>query len=126
MKAVVKWAGIVVGGLLVLLLIAVAGIYAVSEYRFNRRYDVTVQAVPIPADPTAVAYGEHLASIRGCKGCHGENLSGEIEFQDPLVGVIANANLTGGAGSEVVNYTPEDWVRSIFESDPDTTNDFCF
>jgi hypothetical protein len=30
-----------------------------------------------------------------------------------MVGVIANANLTGGQGSEVANYTTEDWVRSI-------------
>ena len=34
-------------------------------------------------------------------------------FEDPLVGVIANANLTGGQGSEVIGYTTEDWVRSI-------------
>lgn len=30
-----------------------------------------------------------------------------------MVGVIANANLTGGQGSEVIDYTVEDWVRSI-------------
>jgi mono/diheme cytochrome c family protein len=115
MEKVLKWIGIVLGGLVGLLILAVATVYAVSEYRFNRTYDVEVAPVEIPTDPEAIAYGDHIANIRGCKGCHGEGLSGEIEFQDPMVGVIANANLTGGRGSEVTDYTVEDWARSIRE-----------
>lgn len=113
MKKVLKWIGIILGGLIGLLVLAVGAVYAISEYRFNRTYEVHVAPVEIPTDPAAIAYGEHIASIRGCKGCHGADLSGEIEFQDPMVGVIANANLTGGQGSEVIDYTIEDWVRSI-------------
>jgi mono/diheme cytochrome c family protein len=112
-KKVLKWIGIILGGLIGLLVLAVGAVYAISEYRFNRTYEVHVAPVEIPTDPAAIAYGEHIASIRGCKGCHGADLSGEIEFQDPMVGVIANANLTGGQGSEVIDYTIEDWVRSI-------------
>ncbi len=94
-------------------MLAVVAVYAVSSYRFNRTYDVQVEPVEVPTDPDAIAYGEHIANIRGCRACHGKDLSGEIEFEDPLVGVIANANLTGGPGSEVINYSIEDWVRSI-------------
>ena len=115
MKKVLKWIGIVLGGLVGLLVLAVATVYAVSAYRFNRTYDVEVAPVEIPTDSEAIAYGDHIANIRGCKGCHGEDLSGEIEFQDPMVGTIANANLTGGQGSEVADYTVEDWARSIRE-----------
>jgi len=110
---VFKWIGIVLGGLVALLLIAAGVVYILSEARFNKTYDVKVEAVSIPTDSEAIAYGEHITRIRGCKGCHGEDLSGQIEFEDPMVGVIANANLTGGAGSEVINYSDEDWVRSI-------------
>jgi cytochrome c553 len=112
-KKVLKWIGIILGGLIGLLVLVVGAVYAISEYRFNRTYEVHVAPVEIPTDPAAIGYGEHIASIRGCKGCHGADLSGEIEFQDPMVGVIANANLTGGQGSEVIDYTIEDWVRSI-------------
>jgi mono/diheme cytochrome c family protein len=113
MKKVLKWAGIVFAGLVLLLVLAVALVYAISSYRFNRTYEVRVAAVDIPTDTAAITYGEHIAKIRGCKGCHGQDLSGEIEFDDPLVGVIANANLTAGRGSEVIDYTTEDWVRAI-------------
>lgn len=113
MKRVLKWIGFVLAGLLGLAVLAAAAVYAISGYRFNRTYEVQATPVEIPADPAAIEYGEHIASIRGCKACHGEDLSGQIEFQDPMVGVIANANLTGGAGSEVIGYTVEDWDRAI-------------
>jgi len=113
MKKVLKWFGIVLGIFVGLLILAVATVYAISGYRFNRTYAVQVTPVEIPTDPETIAYGEHIASIRGCKACHGDDLSGQIEFQDPMVGTIANANLTGGQGSEVIDYTTEDWVRAI-------------
>jgi cytochrome c553 len=113
MKKVLKWLGVALGGLVGLILLVVAAVYTISTFRFNHTYEVQVAPVAIPTDAESIAYGEHIANIRGCKGCHGEDLSGEIEFQDPLVGVIANANLTGGEGSEVVDYTSEDWARSI-------------
>ncbi|HLF75706.1 MAG TPA: c-type cytochrome [Anaerolineales bacterium] len=113
MKKMAKWAGILLGTLVGVLILTVAAVYAISEYRFNRTYDIQAAPVEIPSDPAAIAYGEHIASIRGCKACHGDDLSGQIEFQDPMVGVIANANLTGGQGSEVTGYSTEDWVRAI-------------
>jgi len=113
MRKILKWVGKVIGGLVVLVLVVAGIVYVWSEARFNKTYDVKVSAVPIPTDAESIAYGEHITRIRGCKGCHGENLSGQIEAEDALVGVIANANLTGGEGSEVINYSDEDWVRSI-------------
>jgi cytochrome c553 len=113
MKKVLKRIGFALGGLMGLILLAVAAVYVISTFRFNRTYEVQGEAVAIPTDPESIEYGEHVASIRGCKACHGNDLSGQIEFQDPMVGVIANANLTGGAGSEVVDYTVEDWDRAI-------------
>jgi len=113
MRKILKWIGFVIGGLVVLILVAAGVVYILSEAHFNKTYEVKVGAVPIPTDPESIAYGEHIARIRGCKGCHGEDLSGQIEIESPMIGVIANANLTGGEGSEVINYSDEDWVRSI-------------
>ncbi len=113
MRRALKWIGIGMAGLLVLLGMGVAAVYAISTSRFNRTYEVDVSPIQIPTDEEAIAFGEHLANIRGCKGCHGEDLSGQIEFQDPMVGVIANANLTGGEGSEVIQYSAADWDRAI-------------
>lgn len=113
MKRVLKWFSIVIIAVVGVILLAVGAIYIISSYRFNRTYEIRSSTVTIPTDQESIDYGEHLASIRGCKGCHGDDLSGQIEFQDPMVGVIANANLTGGEGSEVANYTVEDWERSI-------------
>ena len=36
---------------------------------------------PIPADPASIARGEHLARTRGCAGCHGPRLEGQV-FHD--------------------------------------------
>lgn len=113
MRKILKWSGIVLASLITLLLIAVGIIYALSEARFNRIYEVEVGELVIPTDPESIAYGEHIAHIRGCIGCHGEGLSGQIEFEDPMVGVIANANLTEGSGSEVIDYSVADWDRAI-------------
>jgi mono/diheme cytochrome c family protein len=113
LKKILKWIAIVLVSLLGVLVLAVGAIYLISNARFNRTYSIQVNPIDVPTDTESIAYGEHLASIRGCKACHGEELSGEIEFQDPTVGVIANANLTGGRGSEVIGYSVEDWDRAI-------------
>ncbi len=113
MHKALKWIGILLGGFSIFLLIAAGVVYAASEARFNRTFEVPGEAVPIPTDAESIAYGEHVAKIRGCIACHGDDLSGQIEFEDPMVGLIANANLTGGVGSEVVDYTLEDWDRAI-------------
>lgn len=42
-----------------------------------------------------LAYGEHLVRVAGCADCHGENLSGGVEYSLPS-GVVRSANLTPG------------------------------
>jgi mono/diheme cytochrome c family protein len=113
MRILLKWFIIVLGGLMGVLVLATGVLYMATNARFSREYAIAVEPIDIPTDAESIAYGEHIASIRGCKACHGEDLSGEIEYQDPMVGVIANANLTGGRGSEVIGYTTEDWDRAI-------------
>jgi cytochrome c553 len=64
-----------------LLLIAVAAVYGVSTYRFNRTHAVQVEAVEIPTDQTSIEYGKRVAAIRSCMTCHGDEMAGQIEFR---------------------------------------------
>lgn len=113
MKKTLKWISIILAGLVGLLVLTTVAIYALSQTHFNRSYEVEVQPVAIPTDAESIAYGEHIASIHGCKGCHGDNLSGQAVNGGPLVGVVVMSNLTNGMGSKVGDYTVEDWIRSI-------------
>jgi cytochrome c553 len=113
-KKVLKWIGIVLGGLVVLLVIAVASLYLVARGRLNRDYEVQVEAITIPTDEASLARGQHLVeTVSDCTGCHGEDLGGTPFFDDPMVGVVYSSNLTAGEGGVGAQFTDEDWVRAI-------------
>ena len=84
MKKVLKWVGIVLGGLIVLVVIAVGAVYLISNSRFNKTYNIQPETVVIPSDAEAVTYGRHVAVIRGCTDCHGDNLAGKPLIEDPV------------------------------------------
>lgn len=103
---------------LALVVLAAALVFAglqLGERRAARRIEVSVQAVPIPTDATALERGRYLFASRGCAECHGANGAGRAFVDDPKAGVkIAGPNITkGGAGSVTSVYQPVDWVRSI-------------
>ncbi len=112
-----KWIrrmAIILGGLVGLLAVAFTILYSSGTARANRTYDIAVTVPPIPGDAAAVARGEHLATTFSmCKRCHGEDLSGKIDFDVPGLVTIPTPNLTAGAGGVGSFYTDEDWVRAI-------------
>jgi mono/diheme cytochrome c family protein len=63
---------------------------------------------PVPAGVT-VEYGRYLATIGGCRGCHGPELAGGEAMGPP--GTPAPANLT--AGGEVGTWSKDDFVRAL-------------
>ena len=72
MKNVVKWAGIVLGSLFVILLIALGTVYFLSSKDLDMRYEIEPVAVAIPEpDSAMIERGRHVSEIRGCTGCHG-------------------------------------------------------
>jgi len=113
MKKLFKWIGIIFGGLLGLLLLTAIALYFVGGATVGKKYDVPVQTVAIPTDAEAVQRGDHLATILLCKDCHGDDLSGKVEFEIPGMLTIPTPNLTSGAGGVGSSYTDEDWVRAI-------------
>jgi mono/diheme cytochrome c family protein len=113
MKRALRWAGFGALGLLGIILLAIAGVYAVSEYRINRDYNVAMVAVAIHADEETVRRGHHIAVIRGCVDCHGENLAGKLFLDAQPVARLYSTNLTSGVGGVGASYSDADWVRAI-------------
>src|SRR6478672_500986 len=111
MHSVGRWAARIVGALVMLLAVAVGLVYAASERRFRKHFEVPSHAVTVPTDSAGIARGEHVAKIRGCMACHGEGFAGHVDIENFLLGRLAGPNLTnGGRGAEL---TDADWERAV-------------
>jgi mono/diheme cytochrome c family protein len=97
MKKILKWSGMVGGGILAILLLALFGLSFSVSARLDRRYDVAPEPVVIPTNRAAIEEGKRLVTIH-CAGCHGDNLGGADFFNDPALAVIDAPNLTPGQG----------------------------
>jgi len=114
MKSILKWTGVVLGGLIGLALLGGVALYPSGMEKLTRSYpNIQVETVNIPTDPDAVARGRHIAIVWACTKCHGENLSGMLLADDPLLGTIPASNLTSGNGGIAKSYTDADWIRAI-------------
>jgi len=114
-RKILKWFGIVLGSLIGLLVLAFAVLYIIGTVKWNRlhgKYDVPVETVIIPTDQASIVRGEHIATIRMCRHCHIDNLSGQTAGA-PILITLSVPNLTSGAGGVGNTNTDEDWVRAI-------------
>jgi len=114
-RKILKWIGIVLGSLIGLLVLAFAILYIIGTVKWNKlhgKYEVPVETITIPTDQASIARGEHIATIRICKECHTETLSGQFATVPGLV-TLSIPNLTSGAGGVGDTNTDEDWVRAI-------------
>jgi len=115
MRKILKWIGIVLGSLIGLLMLTFAVLYIIGTVKWNRlhgKYDVPVETITIPTDQASIARGEHIATIRMCRECHMDNLSGQSDRAPGLI-TLSIPNLTPGAGGVGATNTDEDWVRAI-------------
>lgn len=113
MRDVLKWVGIAIGGILVISIIGVGVLTLLSARRINNTFDVPPGSIAFHHDPEAVATGEHLAIIRGCTDCHGEDLGGKILIDNPMLGSIYATNLTSGEGGVGEQYSDAAFARAI-------------
>lgn len=114
MKRLLKWVGYVLGGIVAVVLLITAGVYAVSGLRINKTYPTKVETVAVPGDSVSMERGHHLVlAIGRCVACHGDNLAGKTMGDNLLFGRLASSNLTRGKGGVGATYTNADWVRSI-------------
>lgn len=114
-RKIFKWIGIVLGSLIGLLALAFIVLYVIGSVRWNKmhgQYDVPVETISIPADQASITRGEHIATIRMCRHCHLDDLSGQ-EAGAPILVTLSVPNLTPGTGGVGATNTDEDWVRAI-------------
>lgn len=79
-KRIIRAAGAIAA---VSALIAVAGftwVYLASEAHLRSFVRPSRFAAAIPADAGAIDRGDHLVRTRGCRGCHGAELQGELNW----------------------------------------------
>jgi mono/diheme cytochrome c family protein len=105
----------VVGGIGLLLAVAVWGVYAVSGSRFTADYEIETAPLRVAEGTNGglAERGEHLHIIRGCADCHGEDAGGGEFVDNGPMGLLWASNLTSGEGGVAGSYTDADWDRSI-------------
>ncbi|MFQ5860486.1 MAG: c-type cytochrome, partial [Dehalococcoidia bacterium] len=114
MKRVLKWTGIGLAGLLGIVVVAAVVLYFLGGSRLNRSHDIQVENIAIPTDETAIARGRHLAeTVTVCQGCHGDNLGGDVLFEESGIASVYASNLTSGRGGIGATYSDADYVRAI-------------
>jgi mono/diheme cytochrome c family protein len=114
MKKVLKWVGIVLGALVVIVLIAIGSLYFLGGQAFDKVYSVPDDKVTIPTGADAIARGKHIAITHACVGCHKPDFSGGgFSIDDPQLITIVAPNLTAGQGGVGGSMTDADWVKAI-------------
>lgn len=100
-------------GVVSLLVLAVAVLYAITSSDLRRRYRLPGVPVPAATDSSSLARGKHLVEVIGkCQECHGEDYGGKVMVDAPMFGRLAGRNLTRGRGG-IGDYNDEDWERAI-------------
>ncbi len=112
MRRTIKWVGIMVGVIVGLAVLAMAGLYLYAGFQLNRTYSFPVESVVIPGGPAALARGRQLAMVH-CATCHGDDLAGTVIFEDASLGRIAAPNLTSGRGGLGSQLNDADYIRAI-------------
>jgi mono/diheme cytochrome c family protein len=113
MRKVLKWIGIVFGGLLALIVIALAATYIIAGERINKNYDISPEQFDIPEQVEISRQNWPLMLIDFCTDCHGPNLAGQVMDDDPLFGTLVSANLTSGIGGIGGTFSDADWIRAL-------------
>ena len=113
-KKILKWLGILLAGVVVLILVGLLALYLLSEEKLNTVYQVPESGITVTADPESIARGEHLVDAMGfCKECHGQDLSGSVVDEGWMTVRLVNPNLTAGKGGIGSQFSDEDWVHAI-------------
>jgi mono/diheme cytochrome c family protein len=95
---IIRVLGKVLLGLIALAGIALGLVYWRSSALLAQHIAVDEPALVIPTDADAIKRGDHLATTRGCKDCHGADLGGKVLVDQFPIGRIAGPNITRGNG----------------------------
>jgi cytochrome c553 len=108
-----RWTGRVLAGLVLLIVLVAAPVYALSSRDITRTYDFPDSPVRAATDSASLARGRHLVEAIGkCQECHEADLGGKVLVDAPAMGRLAASNLTtrrGGLG----DYSDADFERAL-------------
>ncbi|MEA3053966.1 MAG: hypothetical protein QOG72_2869 [Sphingomonadales bacterium] len=93
MRKALRWAGIGLGAVVALLLVAALVVFVWSETILGKHYAPAAETLPALAVPEK-AEAPRLARVLGCLSCHGEGLKGKLMFEAPGVAKVYAPNLT--------------------------------
>jgi mono/diheme cytochrome c family protein len=121
----------ILGSILLVLVLLVAGVYAWASFAAHRTYAAKHEThtvdfpIPFPVSEgnidnpglaleQAVERGRHLVIARfACIECHGDNFGGGVMIDAFPIGTLLGPNITMGAGSRTLEYTAKDWDRIV-------------
>ncbi len=121
---VLKWIGIVFGGLIGLVLIVAAGLLLYGHLRWKPTFDRPLPTISADTSPAGIARGEYLVTRgAGCIDCHGGRnpeegwLAGTVEHVDsgPIQVVFAVPNLTPDEETGLGSWSDAEIARAIRE-----------
>ena len=103
---------VALGSIVVVAAVAGAtGVY-LAQQKMTRTVEVTVVAVPLPAEPERITHGKYLFETRGCTECHGLDGGGK-RFIDDGAFQVSGPQISRGRNSATSAYRVQDWVRAI-------------
>jgi len=111
-KKIFKYAGILLLGVVLLLILAGAGLYMRGGSALEAHYVVAPSTLEPATDSLSLAHGARYVDMYGCTDCHGSNLAGKVLIDAPPFLVVAS-NLTAGDGGVGQRYSALDYDRAI-------------
>lgn len=105
-----RWIGRVVLALALLLVVALAVVYARTEWQSRRIVAMPPKAnLHVANDSATIARGKHvMTTMGGCTDCHGADLGGSVLVDEPMVMRLAAPNITAGRGGLLESYDNDD------------------
>lgn len=95
MKRIWRWLRIGLFSAALLLVVAGAVIYLLSERILRRTYSEPRVGIAVPSDSQSVIEGRRLSMVRGCSGgCHGREIEGGVFIDNLLLARLVAPNLT--------------------------------
>lgn len=89
MRRVARWCASIAAALAISVVAGFGWTYVASESRLNSYPRPTPFELPIPTDAESIARGDHLVRTRGCRGCHGSELQGEVMWGNAVAPNLA-------------------------------------
>ncbi len=107
----------VTGITIVILILSGAIFYLYVSAAISRRaghiYEFSKDSLVIQPTAEMIKRGAHLAEIKGCTDCHGQDLGGKLVVKDGSLGIIAAPNLTRGQNGIGKNYSILAWMMAL-------------